>query len=162
MARASSDHPKASKLRRRCKKLRAERLRYSSGPRRKIGAGSSRNVYLYQAWPHLAVKEPNLAKPHITIYENLREWYIWNHAPPEIRHFLLPVISLSDCCHFLLMPLARKLQPPYEVPASYPKPFSGDAKPANWVMYQSQILLCDYGCQVSFKKIFHARVEDLI
>jgi hypothetical protein len=104
----------------------------------KIGSGGSRIVYAGD--PGYVVKVPNKGNRK---HYNLIEAMIWEHAPDDLRQWLVPVIDCHPDGDWLIMlrgePIADDDRPKLGHRAMHDW-----RKIENWVRLGDKVLLCDY------------------
>ncbi len=108
--------------------------------RKLLGAGWYRCVFMHKTDPDAVIK---VAHRHMGGKHGRMEWTIWNNAPPEIKEWLVPCVSIHEKGAYLVM---RRGKPVEKAPADFPyKDLVHDWKDArNWVEIDGKSLLADY------------------
>jgi hypothetical protein len=103
-----------------------------------LGVGRHRVVWEDPDNPDCVIK---VSHRHQDGSQNRNEWRLWHESPGHIKHHLAPCVWISDCGHYLKQ---RRGEPADRRPDSYPAELV-DAKPANWVIIDGRMVMCDYG-----------------
>jgi len=104
----------------------------------KIGSGGSRIVY--EGDSEHVIKLP---KKDNRKHYNLMEAMIWQHAPDDLRQWLVPVAYCHPEGDWLSMPRGEPITDD-ERPKTVHRALHDWRKVDNWVRLGGKVLLCDY------------------
>lgn len=104
-----------------------------------IGRGTTREVYVFRYDPKYVIKyEHNLGT-----FCNINEWNTWDRGGNDIRNWLAPCESISDCGRYLIQ---RRTEPceAKDLPRLVPS-FLTDKGLPNFGWFDKRIVCHDYG-----------------
>jgi hypothetical protein len=88
-----------------CSERGGSRFEPPDGVGRRLGSGETRIVYEIEGFAVKIPREPGWAEM------NRVEATAWHVAPPKVRKFLLPVLAHHPYGHWLIMPIAERVEP---------------------------------------------------
>lgn len=109
---------------------------------KQVGRGISRNVYECKASPDLVIKEEYADYT----FANASEYLLYKEVKSSdtvLRQIICPVLYLSPCSKYLIMPKVKVLSPTYKIPR-YIKQMFFDVKNENFGIYRNRIVCIDY------------------